>query len=134
MITYLLRRLYHEMHTVPPLVSLIPQIILYKMQASLDIPVPQMKHLVHLELLQGQYVPIDPPVDLMTLFQASFDEDAKDHRGSNVTRDYINNYVITFVIGTYMYACISLVVLCDYIVVLWTVSVTHVTRSLWHVE
>ena len=44
-----------------------------------------------------------------------------------VTRDYINNYVITFVIDTYMYACISLVVLCDYIVVLWTVSVTHVT-------
>lgn len=60
----------------------------------------------------------------MTLFQISFDEDAKDHRGSNVTRDYISNYV--YVIGSCMHTCISFE-LYDYIVVLWTVSVTHVT-------
>ena len=103
MITYLLcHRLCHKLQTVAPLVPL------HRMQALLDIPVPQMKHLVQLEPPQGQCVPIGSPLDLITLFQVSFDEDAKDHRGSNVTRDYINNYVCNRLMHVCMYQVIEL--------------------------
>ena len=53
----------------------------------------------------------------MTLFQRSFDEDAKDHWGSNVTLDSFSNYM--YVIGSCAcmhVSCIVVLICCHCVV------------------